>query len=157
MQVEIIRSTRRRKTIHAEMRNGAVRLSIPATLSKAEEQHWATVMVQRFERRRQTSTVDLVRRTRQLAARYDLPEPERITWSERQTSLWGSCTPAHGTIRISARLASYPRWVLDYVIVHELAHLRYRSHGPRFRGLVERYPLAERAKGFLIAKGLEEG
>jgi predicted metal-dependent hydrolase len=45
--------------------------------------------------------------------------------------------------------------VLDYVIVHELAHLRYHGHGPRFRALVDRYPLAERARGFLIAKGLE--
>src|SRR5437764_14750780 len=103
MQVEVIRSTRRRKTIHAVERNGAVRLSIPATLSKAEEQHWADVMVQRFERRRQTASVDLTRRARHLAARYDLPRPERIAWSDRQTSLWGPCRPGHGTSRISSR------------------------------------------------------
>ena len=155
MQVEVIRSKRRRKTIHAVERNGVVRLSIPHTLSKAEEQHWADVMVKRLERRRDASRIDVARRARHLADRFDLPRPESIRWATNQNSLWGSCTPADGTIRISARLAAYPRWVLDYVIVHELAHLRYRSHGPRFHALVDRYPLAERARGFLIAKGLE--
>ena len=155
MQVEVIRSKRRRKTIHAVERNGVVRLSIPHTFSKAEEQHWADVMVKRLERRRDASRIDIGRRARQLAQRFDLPRPESIRWAENQNSLWGSCTPGDRTIRISARLASYPRWVLDYVIVHELAHLRYHGHGPRFHALVDRYPLAERARGFLIAKGLE--
>jgi len=155
MQVEVIRSTRRRKTIHAVERNGVVRLSIPHTLSKAEEAHWADVMVRRLERRRDASRIDVGRRARQLAKRFDLPTPKSIRWATNQNSLWGSCTPVDGTIRISARLAAYPRWVLDYVIVHELAHLRYHGHGPRFHALVDRYPLAERARGFLIAKGME--
>jgi predicted metal-dependent hydrolase len=155
MQVEVIRSARRRKTIHAVEHNGVIRLSIPASLSEAEERHWADVMVKRLERRRDASRVDLGRRARGLAHRYGLPRPESIRWSEQQTSLWGSCTPEPGTIRISSRLAGYPRWVLDYVIVHELAHLRYHGHGPRFHTLVARYPRAERARGFLIAKGLE--
>jgi predicted metal-dependent hydrolase len=155
MQVEVIRSPRRRKTIHAVERNGVVRLSIPHTFSKAEEEHWADVMVTRLQRRRDTSRIDVGRRARQLADRFDLPRPSSIRWADNQNSLWGSCTPADGTIRISARLAGYPRWVLDYVIVHELAHLRYHGHGPRFHALVNRYPRAERARGFLIAKGLE--
>jgi predicted metal-dependent hydrolase len=155
MQVEVIRSTRRRKTIHAVERNGVIRLSIPHTLSEAEEKHWADVMVQRLQRRRDASRIDVARRARYLANRYDLPRPQSIRWATNQNSLWGSCTPRDGTIRVSARLASHPRWVLDYVIVHELAHLRYHGHGPRFRALVDRYPLAERARGFLIAKGLD--
>ena len=155
MQVEVIRSTRRRKTIHAVERNGVVRLSIPHTLSAAEEKHWADVMVRRLQRRTDVSGIDVARRARVLADRHDLPRPKSIRWATNQNSLWGSCTPADGTIRISARLAAYPRWVMDYVIVHELAHLRYHGHGPRFHALVDRYPMAERARGFLIAKGLE--
>ena len=155
MQVEVIRSTRRRKTIQASERNGVLRLSIPHTLSKAEEQHWAEVMMQRLQRRRDASRIDVGRRARLLADRFDLPRPTSIRWATNQNSLWGSCTPVDGTIRISARLAAYPRWVLDYVIVHELAHLRYHGHGPRFHALVDRYPMAERARGFLIAKGME--
>ena len=42
------------------------------------------------------------------------------------------------------------------MIVHELAHLAVHGHGPKFWALVERYPRTERARGFLIAKGLEE-
>ena len=155
MHVEVIRSTRRRKTVQAVVRDGVVRLSIPHTMSKAEEEHWADVMVKRFARRRDASRIDIARRAELLADRHGLPRPARIRWAENQTSLWGSCTPADGTIRISLRLAEYPRWVLDYVIIHELAHLRYHGHGPRFRALVDRYPLAERARGFLIAKDFE--
>ena len=44
--------------------------------------------------------------------------------------------------------------MLDYVLVHELAHLAVADHGPRFQALVARYPRAERAVGFLIAKDL---
>jgi predicted metal-dependent hydrolase len=42
-----------------------------------------------------------------------------------------------------------PRWVVDYVLVHELAHLLEPGHGKRFWAWVDRYPKAERAKGYL--------
>jgi predicted metal-dependent hydrolase len=51
--------------------------------------------------------------------------------------------------------------VLDYVIVHELAHLEVAGHNDRFWQLVNRYPLTERARGYLIAvdhrAGIENG
>lgn len=74
-----------------------------------------------------------------------------IMYVDNQTTLHGSCTPSTGLIRLSRKLASLPRWVEDYVIVHELAHLVYSSHGPRFWEMVNRYPLAERARGYLMA------
>ena len=49
-----------------------------------------------------------------------------------------------------------PAWVRDYVVMHELAHLLVAGHGPRFWELVNRYPLTERARGYLMAVGLEE-
>jgi predicted metal-dependent hydrolase len=84
-----------------------------------------------------------------------LARPAQISWSDNQEWRWGSCTPASRSIRISSRLAKEPGWVLDYVIVHELAHLDVPRHDAAFWALVSRYPLAERARGFLIARGLE--
>lgn len=55
------------------------------------------------------------------------------------TSRWGSCQPATGRICINVRLALYPPECLEYVVVHELCHLRERGHGPRFRALMDAY------------------
>jgi len=74
-----------------------------------------------------------------------------IQYSSRQERRRGSCSYNTKTIRISQRLTSLPQWVEDYVIVHELAHLLEPNHGAQFKTLVRRYPLAERAIGFLIA------
>src|SRR5260370_11314269 len=65
--------------------------------------------------------------------------------------LWGSCTFTSGAIRIASRAAALPEWVLDYLLVHELAHLEHSDHGPAFRELEKRYPLSERARGYLMA------
>lgn len=156
MEVEVVRSPRRRKTIQAHMVGEVLQVAIPASCSPEEEAHWVGVMVKRFERRRSTATVDLTERTGWLAAVHDLPVPASIRWVDNQNTLWGSCTMADRTIRISSRLAAMPRWVLDYVIVHELAHLVIAGHGPAFDALVNRYSRAERARGYLIAKGAEE-
>lgn len=109
--------------------------------------------VQTFERRRSIDEVDLATRATELARTHDLETPDAIRWVSNQERRWGSCTPADRTVRISDRVAAFPRWVLDYVIVHELAHLSEPGHDAAFWSLVERYPLTERARGYLIAKG----
>jgi predicted metal-dependent hydrolase len=156
MTVEVVRSSRRRKTVQAWEVGGVLRVAIPARMSRAEEQHWVSEMVRRFERRRSSEHIDLRARVAALARRYELPHPVSVEWSDRQRSLWGSCTPALRSIRLSSRLAREPGWVLDYVIVHELAHLAEATHGPQFWTLVNRYPRTERARGWLMAKGLED-
>ena len=153
VEVEVIRSARRRKTVQAHEVEGRLRVHVPARMSRAEEAHWVGEMVRRFERRRGTDGIDLAARADQLAASHLLPPPTSIRWVDNQEHQWGSCTPGDGTIRISSRMATFPRWVLDYVIVHELAHLVRTPHDAEFHALVDRYPLAERARGFLIAKG----
>jgi hypothetical protein len=157
MTVEVVRSARRRKTVQARMVDGVLRVQIPASMSRDEEDRWVSEMVGRIERRTAASRIDLAERAKTLARQYGLGVPLSIRWVDNQESRWGSCTPQDRTIRISSRLSREPGWVVDYVIVHELAHLSVAGHGPRFWRLVDRYPLAERARGFLIARGLESG
>lgn len=161
-RVEVRRSQRRTKTISAEIVGRALVVSIPHKLSRAEEQEWVARMASRMSERRRrdrlNSDGDLARRAAELADSYlDGVRPVQIAWVPTQKSRWGSCSVADGDIRLSLALADYPPWVRDYVIVHELAHLTVPDHSPRFWRLVNRYPLTERARGFLIAKGEEEG
>jgi predicted metal-dependent hydrolase len=157
MKVAVLRSARRRKTVQARMVDGVLRVSIPATMTQEEEWRWVDEMIRRMERRSSADRIDLDRRARTLAAQLDLRVPDSIRWVDNQETRWGSCTPRDRTIRISSKLAKEPGWVIDYVIVHELAHLSEAGHGPRFWHLVNRYALAERARGFLIARGMDSG
>jgi predicted metal-dependent hydrolase len=156
MPVEVVRSRKRRKTVQAEVVDGRIRVHMPAWMSARQEQEYVTDLVERLEKRYRSEHVDLTARARLLARRHGFPEPAAITWSDRQRARWGSCSIGTREIRISRRLADWPSWVLDYVIVHELAHLVEPNHSPAFHALVARYPRAERAIGFLIAKGLGE-
>lgn len=151
----MVRSARRRKTVSARTVDGVLRVSIPATMTVEEEAHWVGEMSRRVARRQRSDAVDLTTRARVLAQRHGLPEPASIRWVDNQRSRWGSCTPADGSIRLSSRLAGFPPWVVDYVVVHELAHLVEPGHGPAFHALTGRYPRAERAIGFLLAKGMD--
>lgn len=160
--VRVERSARRRKTVTAYRQGDTVVVLLPARMSRREESHWVATMLERLaerERRRQPpGDEQLGRRARALAGRYldGRAEPRSVRWVGNMRARYGSCTPEDRTIRLSDRLAAYPGWVRDYVLVHELAHLLVPDHSPAFWDLVARYPLAERARGFLIAKGLED-
>lgn len=54
-------------------------------------------------------------------------------------SRWGSCNVKTGRICINVQLAAHPPECLEYVVVHELCHLREANHGPRFKALLDRY------------------
>jgi predicted metal-dependent hydrolase len=157
MEIEVVRSARRRKTSSASVVDGKVRVLIPAWMSAAQEREVVDHLVARVERQHASKEVDLAARAALLSARHDLPAARAIRWVSNQGSRWGSCTPSTGEIRVSDRMAAFPLWVIDAVVVHELAHLVEPGHGPAFRALEERYPKLERATGFLIAKGFDEG
>ncbi|HLT16859.1 MAG TPA: M48 family metallopeptidase [Acidimicrobiales bacterium] len=156
LPVEVVRSPRRRKSSSARIVDGRIVVRVPQWLPHAQVDEAVEALVARLERQRRAERVDLTERARVLARRYDLPEPVRIRWVANQRSRWGSCTPGTGEIRISDRLAGFPAWVVDAVIVHELAHLVHADHSPAFWALAHRYPKTERALGFLIAKGMSE-
>lgn len=97
-----------------------------------------------------------------LRARFEETLAERMAYWVRKTSLaphgvkassarsrWGSCTRA-GVVRVSWRTICLPPAVLDYVIVHELAHLRHFDHSPAFWSTVrEHFGACEEARAFL--------
>ncbi len=154
-EVEVRRSKRRRRTVSAYRDGDRVVVMIPASLSRREEAEWVEKMLtrlERSERRRRPSDDDLMRRAQDLSDRYlgGLATPESVRWVDNQQTRWGSCTPGDRTIRLSARLQAMPTWVVDYVLVHELAHLLEPGHDASFWAWVDRYPRAERAKGYLV-------
>jgi predicted metal-dependent hydrolase len=156
LRVEVVRSKKRRKTISAlQVGDDLVRVSIPASLTADEEQHWVEEMLRRFQKRADADRIDLDVRARELATQYGFPMPRSVRWVDNQHARWGSCTPADATIRLSSRMIGFPRWVIDSVLVHELAHLVEAQHSVRFDALCARYPLTERATGYLLAKGFE--
>ncbi len=145
-------------------------VSVPASMSRAQEEHWVEEMLRRLERSerrrrpgRRAGDGDLAARAERLAREHldavapdgRWPRPASVRWTGPMRTRWASCTPVDATIRVSERLRDVPGWVLDHVLVHELAHLREAGHGPAFREIEARYPRSERAIGYL--EGLSAG
>ncbi|MGV8979002.1 MAG: YgjP-like metallopeptidase domain-containing protein [Cellulomonas sp.] len=152
--VEVRRSRNRVRTVTAFREGDRTVVAIPARFTRAQEREWVRRMVTRLaiqEQRRRPSDDELATRAAQLSARYLGGEatPTSVTWSSNQGRRWGSCTSIDGTIRISDRVRGMPAWVLDYVLLHELAHLLHAGHGPEFWATLAVYPRTERARGFL--------
>ncbi|MBM7515724.1 M48 metallopeptidase family protein [Nocardioides nitrophenolicus] len=157
-RVEVRRSQRRRRTVTAYREGETIVVLMPDNLSVTEERAWVSKMVARVERKelraatpRRWEDEDLMQRARELSDEYlgGIAVPESVRWVGNQRTRWGSCTPKDRTIRLSERLQRMPEWVIDYVIVHELAHLIEPHHDERFWGWVAHYPSAEKAKGYL--------
>ena len=145
--------------VSARREGDTVIVFIPGWMSESEETRWVDEMVRRLERseaRRRsparTGDEALRRRSSELSRRFleGRAEPTTVRWVPTMSTRWASCTPADGTIRISERLRDAPAWVVDYVLIHELAHLLEPGHDAAFWSWVDRYPHAERAKGYLL-------
>ncbi|SEF84612.1 hypothetical protein SAMN05216223_102230 [Actinacidiphila yanglinensis] len=152
--VEVRRSARRRRTVSAYRDGDRTIVLLPARMSAAEEQRWVTVMLEKLaaqESRRMPGDDELAARAERLSEQYlhARAVPDTVRWVTNQNSRWGSCTPAESSIRLSHRLQGMPEYVIDYVLLHELAHLLVPGHGPQFWKLLESYPRTERARGFL--------
>ena len=78
-----------------------------------------------------------------------------IEYVTDQRSKFGCCNYTTASIRISHRVSTMPAWVQEYVVLHEMGHLIEPNHSRSFWKIVSRYTLAERARGYLIALGLE--
>lgn len=159
-RVEVRRSARRRRTVTAYRDQDTIVVLLPQRMTKAQEKVYvdelvAKVLAREARTRAPHSDAELTARAVDLAQRYlapalgRAPHPTSVVWVGNQHHRWGSCTVSTGTIRISDRLRPLPSWVVDYVLLHEVVHLVEPSHSSRFWSLLEPYPQAERARGFL--------
>lgn len=153
-EVEIRRSTRRTRTIRAYREGDKTIVLVPAHLSRAQESKHVRELVERLDRRearRPAGDDDLMIRARALSDQWleGRAVPASVRWVTNQNSRWGSCTSVDGTIRLSHRLQGMPEDVIDYVLLHEVAHLIEANHSKRFWALISQFPHGEWARGFL--------
>lgn len=159
--VEIRTSTRRRKTATAFWQNDTVVVVLPSWMRPPDSDAMVENLVRRVlaqRPNRHASDEDLTTRAGFLALRYlQGTLPRSIRWAANQCHQWGSCSVASRDIRISERLRVVPPWVLDGVLVHELAHLDEPSHSARFHELTSAYPRMAEVDAFLqgFSLGLE--
>ena len=159
-EFRVIRSSRRKRTLHAYRQNGVIEIHIPDRLSRRQEFEMIPEMIDlvlKRENRLRKSDGALLELSDLLLAEF-LPEfnerPISVTWRVMRER-WGSCTTVDKTIRISERLNTAPDYALRYVLFHELIHLRIAGHGDDFHELLARYPDKDRAEAFL--EGYEAG
>jgi hypothetical protein len=158
-EVEVRVSARRRKTSEARWVGGRIVVSLPAHLSGEARQKTIAWLVDRLVAkhplRRAIGDTELMAKCEALSDRYRIgARPTSVRWVTNQMSRWGSCSYHSGEIRISHRLRSVPEWVLDAVLVHELAHLVHPNHSPAFHQLANGYPRHKDAGIFLAGYGL---
>ena len=153
-EIRLIRNPRRKRTISAYREQGAIVIQIPAKLPARELNDLIPEMVKRVltrEAREKVSEGELFERACKLLATY-LPEfsekPISVNW-RTMNERWGSCTTVDRTIRISDRLNGVPQYVLDYILLHELIHLRIPDHSSDFQDLLDRFGDSDRACAFL--------
>ncbi|MBC7242834.1 MAG: M48 family metallopeptidase [Anaerolineae bacterium] len=160
--IQVLRERRRKRTVTFDLDADRMLLilHVPASMPDAALEDVIQQAVEqaqgyirrRMRRRTPQSDAGLLLRAQQLNERYfdGKLSFQSVYYASNQRKRFGSCSPTAGEIRISERLRRAPYWVLDYVLLHELTHLVEPSHNARFRELMKRYPLAERARGFLL-------
>lgn len=163
------------------MRDGRLVVRVPAGLATSEEERLTAALLDRLRRRASSVPApvpglpDAVVRRRTDHATGPRGHPwlvgladevgdrwldgERAAWaawSSRMTTRWGSCTVQTRRLRISDRLADAPEVVVAHVLLHELAHLRERGHGPAFAALLGRDPAAAAVDRWLVRREVLE-
>lgn len=158
-EIEIRTSARRRKTSEAKWVGGRIVVSLPAHLHGEDREKTISWLVERLVAkhplRHAVGDDELMARSLALVRRYQMGvHPSSVRWVTNQSARWGSCSFHSKEIRLSNRLRAVPAWVLDAVLVHELAHLRHPDHSAAFHQLADRFPRHKEAGIFLAGYGL---
>jgi predicted metal-dependent hydrolase len=156
--VVIIRSKKRKSSIEAKIVKEKLFIYLPITVNNVEEKKWIEKMTkwsQNYQKKKELNSSNLLKRAEELNKKYFKGTLDfSIKFVTNQNTRFGSCTFSTKTIRISDKIAKMPRWVQDYVIIHELTHIIHPNHTKKFWEKVKEYKYTERARGYLIAVGL---
>ena len=159
-RLEVRRSSRRKKTISVHREGDVIVVNAPKWMSNADVERHARELVARLQKREGAPKSDTELLTRALWVRMEFlpeaPEPTSVRWATQERR-WGSCSTLERSIRISSQLQRAPQYVIDAVIVHELAHLLRADHGSEFKQLISRYPENARADAFLSGLSFGKG
>ena len=154
----IVRSKKRKKSVQAKIVNGKLKIYLPTKISKIEEKKCIEKMIKwskNHQNKNLLNNYNLIKRAEELNKKYFKGNLNfSIKYVKNQNTRFGSCTYSNKTIRISDKIVKMPRWVQDYIIIHELTHIMYPNHTKKFWGKVNEYKYTERARGYLIAVGM---
>ena len=154
MNYTLTRSRRKTLAIHIKP-DGTVEIRAPLRLAKSEIERFIMSKAEWIKKKQTQISARKSNEPRELPqSPYAKGEFEQTArelikeWEQRlgvtttfigfraMTSRWGSCTAKTRRIRLNTALAYCPQECLEYVIVHELAHLRESNHSPRFWTIV---------------------
>lgn len=151
----VVERKRRVKNVNARLKGSALRVSAPPGISEKDLAPVVEDLARKLLRRAHANRVndgdDALALARKVAARFPKPPSVgRVIFVTTQRARWGSYSPRTDTVRLNAALRSMPRWVLEAVIAHELAHSFHPDHSPAFWRLLRSVcPETDRARSFL--------
>jgi predicted metal-dependent hydrolase len=160
-EIEVRTSARRKKTGAAHWSGDNIVVVLPERVRGKERQRLIDELVNQLLNQRPhavSGDAALEERAVVLADLYvDGVRPARVTWSAAQTRVWATCAPATREIRLSTSLRPCPEWVVDAVLVHELAHLIEADHTAAFWDIARRHPRQDESETFLAGYALGMG
>lgn len=155
IEVEVLRKRVRNLTLRVAAPDGRVRISVPRATSEASIRSMVLERLGWIERQRarlaalppppppltEADRAGLLEAIPPLIAKWEAALGVRVAaWNvKRMRSRWGSCNPATGRVSIALELARHPPECLDYLVLHELAHLLDSGHGARFKAILDRH------------------
>lgn len=157
--LDLVLARKRVKNVNVRLVGDELRVSAPPSLPDDRLTEIVVSLAQRLLRRRHADRVnrevDALELAQRVARRFpDSPEVAAVRFTTNQRARWGSYSVRIRTIHLNAALRRMPRWVLEAVVAHELAHVRHPNHSPAFWNLLRGVcPETDRAKAFLEGVG----
>jgi predicted metal-dependent hydrolase len=159
VSLSVVVERKRIKNVNARLRGSTLAISAPHRIPDSDLDRIIVDLARRLLRRAHAHAVnreeDAVALAQAIATRFRKVvakplEVREVRFVTTQQARWGSYSQATGTIRLNAVLRRMPRWVLESVVAHELAHVVHQDHSPAFWSLARQvYPDTDRARAFL--------